>query len=74
MNVELEIVLEENRIRPTLSEVDRLLASNDKAKALLGWAPEYSGHNGLKYGLEKTIEWFSDSKNMTQYKTDTYNI
>ena len=74
MNVELEILLEESRMRPALSEVDRLLASNDKAKALLGWTPEYSGRNGLKYGLEKTIEWFSDSKNLAQYKTDTYNI
>ena len=80
MNVKLDIQSESTRIRPMLSEVDRLLASNDKAKSLLGWAPKYSGLNGLKSGLEKTIAWFFRSKKpraiqnrRLQYLTATQN-
>ena len=48
MNKELEFNQSEERIRPKNSEVERLFSSNDKAKALLKWEPEYQGVEGFK--------------------------
>ncbi len=36
MNVKLDIQSDETRTRPEMSAVERLLANNEKAKALLG--------------------------------------
>lgn len=74
MGVDLNIVTDENRFRPEKSEVERLWADNQKAKKLLDWKPEYEGTEGLKRGLRKTVEWFSDPNNLAQYKEDVYNI
>ena len=65
---------DERRLRPKKSEVDRLFASNSKAKKLLNWKPEYQGKNGLKKGLSETIDWFSHLENLRKYKPDIYNI
>jgi NAD dependent epimerase/dehydratase len=74
MNTEIEIEIEPSRIRPDNSEVERLLADIAKAERLLGWKPKYGGVSGLKLGLGKTAEWFSDPSNLSRYKTDRYNI
>ncbi len=74
MNTEVSIETDEQRLRPEKSEVERLWAENKKAMKLLNWQPQYSKLEGLAAGLEKTIEWFSDPKNLTQYKLDRYNI
>lgn len=74
MNVRLTIETDEQRIRPDKSEVERLWADNQKAKDILGWEPNYGGKDGLKRGLEETIKWFTNPKNLTSYKTDVYNI
>jgi NAD dependent epimerase/dehydratase len=74
MGVEIEVVTDINRIRPKKSEVERLWADNSKAKQLLGWEPHYRGKDGLRRGLEETVEWFTDSSNLKHYKTDFYNI
>ncbi|MER2076735.1 NAD-dependent 4,6-dehydratase LegB [Psychrobacillus psychrotolerans] len=74
MNVKLTIETDEQRIRPGKSEVERLWADNQKAKEILGWEPNYGGRAGLRRGLEETIEWFTNSKNLASYKTDVYNI
>ena len=71
---EISILENKDRIRPKNSEVERLYACNRKAKNLLKWAPKYSGKAGLKQGLIKTIEWFSDPYNRNQYKTGIYNV
>jgi UDP-glucose 4-epimerase len=60
MGAEIEIVTDEQRLRPEKSEVERLFASNGKAAELLGWAPQFGGPEGFKIGLPKTVEWFSD--------------
>jgi len=65
-----KIVCDEKRIRPKNSEVERLLGSSEKLYSLTNWKPRYS----LKEGLEKTVNWFSDKKNLRQYKPDNYNI
>ena len=73
MGVELEIDTDADRLRPPKSEVERLLASNEKAQRLLGWTPAYGGIDGFRSGLERTIEWFSDPGNLAVYKEDLYN-
>ena len=74
MNVNIDIVTEQSRLRPVNSEVERLWADNTKAGKLFGWSPQYSHRKGFKKGLEETIKWFSDPKNLGLYKSNIYNI
>lgn len=74
MGVNLEIEADEQRFRPEKSEVERLWADNKKAKQLLDWDPIYGGREGFKNGIKETVEWFTDEKNLKQYKADVYNI
>lgn len=69
-----QIVTDNVRLRPEKSEVERLWASNAKAKELTGWEPEYGGIEGLTRGLKETIDWFSQPENLKRYKGDVYNI
>jgi dTDP-glucose 4,6-dehydratase len=64
----LEPVSEKSRRRPKSSEVERLLASNQRARDLLGWKPKVS----LTRGLEKTIAWFKARAG--KYKHELYYI
>lgn len=74
MGETIEFTEDIKRIRPKNSEVERLYSSNDKARKLLKWSPEYAGVHGFKKGLSKTIDWFTDKSNLKLYKTDIYNI
>jgi NAD dependent epimerase/dehydratase len=74
MGVEIEIETDEERLRPEKSEVERLFASNDRARELLGWAPRYGGLDGFRRGLAETVAWFTDAANLARYKTDRYNL
>jgi nucleoside-diphosphate-sugar epimerase len=74
MNQEIKIILDNSRIRPKDSEVERLFASNVKAKDLFGWEPAEPGLEGFKSGLKKTIDWFINPENLTSYKSSIYNI
>jgi len=74
MNADIQIITEENRLRPEKSEVERLCASNAKALRLLDWKPLYAGEAGLIKGLKETIAWFTYQDNLKNYKTSMYNI
>ncbi len=74
MGVEIEILTDEQRLRPEKSEVERLWADNSKAQELLGWSPQFAGLSGLQRGLQETIAWFVDPANLSAYKTDIYNL
>jgi dTDP-glucose 4,6-dehydratase len=74
LGVKIDLVSDEKRVRPKNSEVERLLASNARAKQLIGWEPGYVGAEGFRRGLEKTIAWFSQKKHLKAYKTDIYNV
>lgn len=74
MGVEIEIISDEERMRPADSEVERLLASVDKAHHLFGWMPKYGGRDGLIKGISETAEWFKNPNNLSFYKTAQYNI
>lgn len=67
MGKNINILSDEDRIRPENSEVNRLCADNRKALETTGWSPQYS----LEQGLRETIEWMKD--NMKYYKSDIYN-
>lgn len=70
INPDAEILFDEQRERPQLSEVDRLLGSNELIGKLTGWKPEFD----LSTGLDRTIEWFKNKDNMAAYKVDVYNV
>ena len=67
---EVPIVTDDQRLRPSLSEVERLLSDNRLANELAGWTPKIS----LEEGLERTVEWFSRSENRAAYKSGIYNV
>ncbi|MEN9598769.1 MAG: hypothetical protein RL596_1080 [Bacteroidota bacterium] len=74
MGKNIQFELDEERVRPEKSEVERLFASYEKAKNTMGWEPLYGGEEGFKKGLAKTIEWFLNKENLSKYKIDRYNI
>lgn len=74
MDRPMTIISDEQRMRPKKSEVERLCADNTKARQLLDWMPNFSGEEGLKAGLEKTIAWFSNQENLKYYKAQMYNV
>jgi dTDP-glucose 4,6-dehydratase len=71
---EIQIESEDVLLRPEKSEVERLWASNQKAKSLIGWSTNFGGMDGLKKGLEETINWFKEPANLAMYKSWQYNI
>jgi len=68
MNGEIELLSDEERIRPKGSEVERLLCDNTKLIQNTGWKPQYD----LERGLIETIKWFKNNLNI--YKTGIYNV
>jgi dTDP-glucose 4,6-dehydratase len=65
---EVPIVVDENRLRPANSEVERLHADNSLAGELLGWTPKVS----LADGLRRTIEWIR--QNLHLYRVGEYHV
>jgi NAD dependent epimerase/dehydratase len=63
----LAVKTDDARLRPDASEVERLCADASKAKSLLGWESKFSGMDGLKAGITKSIEWFGKPENRAQY-------
>mgnify|MGYP001019385002 FL=1 len=70
MHSDANLMVDEQRLRPEHSEVFRLRCDNTKIKELTGYKPQYP----LREGLEKTVEWFTDPKNLAKYKPGIYNL
>jgi len=70
MDSNIEIIVDQQRIRPEKSEVTRLWCDNQKIKKLTGFNPKYDINSGLK----ETIQWFKSSENLAKYKSDIYNV
>ncbi len=68
------IITSAERLRPDKSEVERLCADNSLAAEWWGWRPQYAGADGLRHGLSRTIEWFSDPENLRMYRTSQYVV
>lgn len=74
MRASIEILTDNQRLRPENSEVERLWASIEKAKERMDWAPKFGGREGFLRGLKDTATWFSEEKNLKHYKHDLYNV
>lgn len=74
MSADIEIESQEERKRPDKSEVERLFASNRKAKELLGWEPKYGGGEGFRRGLGITAAWFLQPDNIARYRSNAYVV
>jgi len=70
MRSNANLTLDGLRLRPEYSEVFRLRCDNTKIKALTGYAPQYP----LREGLQKTVEWFTNPRNLAKYKPGIYNL
>lgn len=70
MQSDVEFITDEQRIRPQGSEVFRLWCDNSKIRTLTGFEPQYS----IREGLEKTVEWFVNPRNLAKYKSGLYNV
>ena len=69
MGVDVQYVVDPERLRPSKSEVRRLCGDNTLITTLTDWRPQVS----LREGLERTIGWFTDPANLARYKADIYN-
>jgi NAD dependent epimerase/dehydratase len=58
------------RLRPEGSEVKRLWCDNTKIRNVCGFNPEMK----IEEGLQKTVEWFCEEKNLTKYKSNGYTL
>jgi dTDP-glucose 4,6-dehydratase len=65
---ELEVQLDEQRVRPDASEVQLLICDASKARAELGWEPQVD----LNAGLARTAEWIE--RNLQRYRPDVYAV
>lgn len=74
MGRDFEISSVQERMRPKNSEVERLVSNNTKAKSIIGWSPEHVGVEGLQSGIEKTVRWFMDDRNLSKYPKTGYVI
>jgi NAD dependent epimerase/dehydratase len=63
---ELPVELDESRVRPPESEVERLISTPRLAGELTGWTAQTS----LREGLERTISWIEE--NLARYRADEY--
>jgi NAD dependent epimerase/dehydratase len=52
-----QVVTDEDRLRPTGSEVERLLCDNTRAREWCGWEPRYT----LEEGLRITSDWVKEN-------------
>jgi NAD dependent epimerase/dehydratase len=69
MGKDVRYVVDPERIRPSKSEVRRLCGDNTVITSLTSWRPQVS----IEEGLRRTIEWFTDAKNLAKYKPFEYN-
>ncbi|WP_374312305.1 NAD-dependent 4,6-dehydratase LegB [Dongia sp.] len=70
----IAIDVDDRRLRPTGSEVERLWAATDKAQRITSWRPAYAGRDGFARGMQETIAWFSNSKNLERYDPTRYQL
>ncbi|HBV88702.1 MAG TPA: NAD-dependent dehydratase [Desulfosporosinus sp.] len=63
-----KIVVDETRVRPSKSEVDRLLSNNRLAKETIDWEPSVS----LEEGIKRTVAWIAS--HMNRFQIGKYQI
>ena len=68
MGVDPLLVTEQKRVRPSNSEVERLVCNNQKLIGGSSWIPQHD----LKQGLIETINWFQENGHLS--KAELYHI
>ena len=74
MNKDCKIIEDRERIRPKLSEVETLQSDSTKMHKEFDWKYGLPGVEGFKQGLLQTIDWYSDSRNLSKFYSDEYGI
>ena len=69
-----EVVVDEERVRPANSEVERLLSDSSKIKDTFGWEPHKKGLAGLREGLQETWDWLSKNHSHASYNAAQYIV
>ena len=72
--VDIAVSVDEERLRPRNSEVQRLCADNTKIRNTVDWLPVFTGRDGLCKGLDQTFSWLSSNPNFSSYYAEHYNI
>jgi len=70
MDSDVQFTTDQERIRPSKSEVFRLWCNNAKIKKLTGFESKV----GIHQGLQKTIDWITQPENLKKYKSEIYNV
>ncbi len=70
MNSDCEFIVDKQRLRAKKSEVFRLWCDNKKITELTDFKVQYP----IEKGLELTIDWVCDEKNLATYKSGIYNV
>lgn len=70
MGSDVEFLTDKQRMRPEKSEVHRLWCDNSKIRCMTGFTPKYD----IRSGLQATIDWFSNPKNLQKYKANIFNV
>ena len=70
----VEVAVDEERIRPAGSEVQRLWSDSSKMLETFGWAPQRFGRDGLFKGLEATYAWLKEHKSAMGYDSSKYVV
>jgi len=70
MDSDVKFIIDGQRIRPEKSEVFRLWCDNTKIRELTGFKPQVD----IREGLQKTIDWITQSNYLKDYKAELYNV
>jgi len=70
MESDVGFISDQQRIRPSKSEVFRLWCDNTKIEELTGFKPQVD----IKEGLIRTINWITQPSNLKYYKSEIYNV
>ena len=74
LNKKISIQIDQKRLRPKKSEVDRLLSDNTTAKKILKWFPKSNNKKFFIKYLKETIDWFKKNKYSKNYQSNDYII
>ncbi len=70
MDSDVKFIVDNQRIRPEKSEVFRLWCDNSKIEKLTGFKSEVD----IRQGLQRTIDWITQPHNLSNYKSEIYNV
>lgn len=70
MDKSITIKSSEERFRPEKSEVARLVCDNSQLLKHTSWKPKYT----LEQGITEVITWMKNPKNLSNYKSEIYNV